>query len=173
MATQRNRRRKLKQGATYHVGCKINRDEIIFKNDTIKERFLNIVKRCKEKYSFDLYDFLIRGNHFYFMIHPKKGSSLPRIMQWINSVFAKTYNKMMGVSGRLWKERYFSVIIETKQQFEITFEYIVNNPVAAKLVKHARDYRYGGLYYYLHQIDGIIDIRERFIQDLYERCRNF
>jgi REP element-mobilizing transposase RayT len=113
------------------------------------------------------------GNHLHFMIKPKKGASLPRIMQWINSVFAKTYNKKMGISGRLWKERYFSVIIKTRKQFERTFEYIVKNPVAAKLVKHARDYQYSGLYHFLHQIEGIIDVRGRFLLDLYERCRYF
>jgi REP element-mobilizing transposase RayT len=169
----KNRRRQLKQGATYHVICKINRDEIIFTNDIIVTLFYDIIKRCKKKYSFFFENFDIMGNHVHFMITPGENASLPRIMQWVNSVFAKTYNKKMGISGRLWKERYFSKIIETKQQFVNTFEYIVKNPLAAKLVKHARDYRYSGLYHYLHKIGGIIDLRYRFLSELYERCKSF
>jgi REP element-mobilizing transposase RayT len=126
-----------------------------------------------KKYSFSLYEFVIMENNFQFMIHPEKDASLPRIMQWINSVFAKTYNKSQGISGRLWKERYSSEIIETKKQFENTFEYIVMNPLTAKLVNNARDYQYGSLYYYLHNIEGIIDLRRKIVQDLYERYRYF
>jgi putative transposase len=111
------------------------------------------------------------GNHIHFILAPGKNASLSRIMQWINSVFAKTYNRKMGISGRLWKERYFSKIIETAKQFVRTFEYIVKNPLAAKLVKYARDYRHSGLYHYLHKIEGIIDLRGRQIPELYERCR--
>jgi REP element-mobilizing transposase RayT len=167
----RDRKRHLKQGASYHVICKINRDEIIFTNVIIVALLYDIIRRCKKKYSFAVKVFNVMGNHIHFIIRPGKNASLPRIMQWMNSVFAKTYNQKMGISGRLWKERYFSKIIKTKKQFINTFEYILNNPVAAKLVKHARDYHFSGLYHYLHNIDGVIDIRGRFIRALYERYR--
>ena len=85
-------------------------------------------------------------------------------------MFAKTYNRKMGISGRLWKERYFSKVIETVKQFVTTFEYIVKNPLKAKLVRYARDYRYSGLYHYIHKIEGIIDLRGRLVMALYDRC---
>jgi putative transposase len=113
------------------------------------------------------------GNHTHFILTPGKDASLPRIMQWIASVFAKAYNKKMGIRGRLWQERYFSRIIETIEQFVKTFEYIVKNPLTANMVKRARDYPYGGLYHYLHGIEGILDLQGKFIRDLYERCRFF
>jgi putative transposase len=168
-----NRRRQLRQGASYHVGWKINRDEIIFDNDIVVALFYDVIERCKKKYNVTIEIFEVMGNHNHFILTPRKDASLPKIMQWIASVFAKAYNKMMGISGRLWKERYFSKIIETSEQFVKTFEYIVKNPVAANMMKNARDYPYGGLYHYLHGIEGIIDIQGQFIQDLYERCRFF
>jgi REP element-mobilizing transposase RayT len=168
----KNRHRQLKRGASYHVMCKINRDEIIFTNDIIVAFLFDIIKRCKKKYSFSIKTFCIRGNNIQFILRPGKNASLPRIMQWINSVFAKTYNKKMGISGRLWKERYFSKIIETAKEFEEIFKYIVQNPLAAKLVKHARNYRWSGLYHYLHKIEGIIEYRERFISALYEKYQS-
>jgi REP element-mobilizing transposase RayT len=169
----KNRHRQLRKGAHYHVICKINRDEIIFKNDTIKKLFLEVVARCMKKYAFAIKNFNILGNNILFILFPNVNASLPRIMKWINSVFAKSYNKKMGISGKLWKERYYSKIIETQEQFENTFEYIVKNPLAAKLVKRARNYRYSGLYHYLHKIKGIIDLEGPCILTLYERCRFF
>jgi REP element-mobilizing transposase RayT len=167
----KNRNRQLRKGAHYHVICKINRDEIIFDNVIIVNLLYEIIKRCMKKYDFSMKEFSIMGNHIHFILRPGENASLPRVMQWMNSVFAKAYNKKMGVRGRLWKERYFSVIIETKEQFIKTFEYIAKNPVAAKLVKKARNYPYSSLYHYLHHIEGIIDLRERFIQTLYKRCK--
>jgi REP element-mobilizing transposase RayT len=169
----KNRHRQLRKGVSYHVGGKINRDEIIFDNDPIITLLLEVITRCMKKYSFTIEDFCIMGNHVHFILHPKGNASLPKIMQWINSVFAKSYNKRMGISGRLWKERYFSRIIETEEQFVKTFEYIVKNPVVAKLVKRAKDYRWCGLYHYLHKIEGIIDHRDQFISALYEKCKSF
>jgi hypothetical protein len=43
--------------------------------------------------------------------------------------------------------------------------------VAAKLVKHAKDYPFGSLYHYLHTIGGILDLRGRFLRVLYEQYR--
>jgi putative transposase len=164
------RTRKLKPYATYHVGTKINRDEIIF-DDKTSALFLDTVDRCKKKYSFKVHNFVVMGNHVHLMITPGKNSPLPKIMQWINSVFAKAYNKMTGQSGHVWKERYFSVIIETVEQFIVTFEYIVKNPLRANLVRYARDFRHSGLYHYLHKLKSIISDTP-IIQTLYEHCKN-
>jgi REP element-mobilizing transposase RayT len=154
------RHRQLRSGATYHVICKINRDEVIFDNAIIIALLFEIIERCKKKYSFSIKKLHIMGNNVQFILLPGKNASLPKIMQWINSVFAKTYNRKMGISGRLWKERYSSKIIENTEEFVQTFEVIVKDPLMAKLVKRAKDYRSSGLYHYLHKIAGIIDQRD-------------
>jgi REP element-mobilizing transposase RayT len=171
MKTYRDRRRKLKPYASYHVGCKINRDEIIF-DKKISDLYLEIVKRCKKKYSFKIANFTVMGNHIHYLLTPGKKSPLPKIMQWINSVFAKAYNKLTGQSGHVWKERYFSRIIETVEQFLATFEYIVRNPIEANLVKNAKDFRPSGLYHYLHKKKTIIT-EDHIIHKLFEYCKDF
>jgi REP element-mobilizing transposase RayT len=166
-----NRHRKLKPYASYHVSDKINRDEIIFTN-AIADLYLNTIERCKKKYSFQIENFTIMGNHVHFMLIPGKNSPLPKIMQWIKSVFAKAYNKLTGQSGHVWKERYFSRIIETAEQFIATFEYIVNNPLKANLVQYAKNFRQSGLYHYLHKKKNIIT-EEPIIHKLFELCKDF
>jgi putative transposase len=149
----------------------INRNEIIF-DDATSALLLETITRCKKKYSFKMLTFVIMGNHTHLMIIPGKNSPLPKIMQWIKSVFAKKYNKLTGQSGHVWKDRYFSVIIETVEQFITTFEYIVKNPLKAGLVQNAKDYRHSGLYHYRHKIQGIIT-EEAIIGKLYEHCMDF
>ncbi len=166
-----NRRRQLKPYASYHVICKINRDEIIF-DKRFSDLFEDVIERCKKKYSFQVLNFNVIGNHVHLMLNPGKNSPLPRIMQWINSVFAKAYNKLTGQSGHVWKERYFSKIIETTRQFIATFEYIVKNPLEAKLVRYAKDFRPSGLYHHLHKVKGILT-EKPIIHKLFERCKDF
>jgi REP element-mobilizing transposase RayT len=166
-----DRKRKLKPYASYHVSTKINRDEIIFYG-AFSALFHEVVARCKKKYSFRVENFNIMGNHVHLMILPSKNSPLPKIMQWINSVFAKEYNKRTGQSGHVWKERYFSKIIETIRQFIATFEYIVKNPLEAGLVKYAKDYQSSGLYHYVHKKKSI-NTEDAFIRKLFEHCKDF
>jgi REP element-mobilizing transposase RayT len=138
--------RQLSKDATYHVTSKINRDENIFDEEEFKILFLDVVKRAKKKYDFELKNFSIMPNHIHFLLKPLNNSSLSRIMQWILSVFAVYYNKEKEYSGHVWKGRFFSKIIEDVKQLINTFRYISDNPVKAGLVARANDYRFGGLY---------------------------
>jgi putative transposase len=149
--------RILQKEAKYHVSAKINRGEHIFESDEIKKLFMNIVKRSKKKYKFSLYNFVVMNNHIHFIIYPHKDESLPRIMQWILSVFAAYYNKIHKLKGHTWGGRYWSKIIDDIKQFIDTFNYISDNPVKADMVGDAGEYRYGGLYYILKNIYDIVD----------------
>jgi REP element-mobilizing transposase RayT len=168
---QYNRRRKLKPYASYYVTDKINRDEVIF-DDAISDLYLHTIERCKKKYSFQIENFDVLENNVSFMLIPGKNAHLPKIMQWIKSVFAKAYNKLTGQSGHVWKERYTSKIIETVEEFIEVFENIVRNPLRANLVQDAKDYRPSGLFHHLHKIQSIIT-EEPVIHRLFELCKDF
>jgi len=149
--------RVLRNEATYHVVGKINRGENVFKSDEIKNLFLVIVKRAKKKYKFSLKNFVIMENHIHFLIKPKKKESLSRIMQWILSVFAMYYNKINKLKGHTWGGRFWSKIINDINQLFDTFRYISENPVTAKKVNDAKDYKYGGLFYIKKKKFDIVD----------------
>ena len=151
------KRRQLKEGATYHVSSKINWEVHRFNPDEIKELFLEIIKRAKKKYKFSIKNFVIMGNHFHLMIKPGEKTSLSRVMQWIKSVFAMTYNKMHKLKGHLFAGRFWSKIIEHGRQFLDTFNYISLNPVKAMLSETAESYKYGGLYHIKNKRFDIVD----------------
>ncbi|MDA3949601.1 MAG: transposase [Spirochaeta sp.] len=137
--------RSLVAGAEYHVVARSNRREFIFSTPQMKGLMLDIVQRAKQKYSFTIRNFCIMGNHVHFLIRPGEGVSLSRIMQWILSVFASTYNRIFGYLGHVWHDRFKSVVIGSLRQFIATFAYITDNPVKAGIVRRAIDYRYNGV----------------------------
>jgi len=145
------RSRYLVDGAWYHVIARINRGECIFSNERIQELFLDIVKRAKKRarqpFRFEIANFCIMGNHIHFLIKPAKGESLSKIMQWILSVFAMQYNRIMNIHGHVWQDRFKSIVVNSIRQFLRVFEYITNNPIKAGLTSNVEDYRYCGTYF--------------------------
>lgn len=159
--------RELQQGATYHVICRINRREMVLSPSTIKELFLQVVRKGKSRYSFAIQNFCIMGNHVHFILKPAEGENLSRIMQWILAVFAIRFNRMFKLTGHVWYDRFLSKIISNMRQYIATFIYICMNPVKAELVKNAVDYKYCGIY----QIQkGIHDILERPPNEILKTC---
>ena len=117
------KRREIREGWSYHVTARINRQEFLFESDTIKEMFMVILKRTKEKYSFILKNFCIMNNHIHFILKPLHGYNLSKIMQWVLSVFAQKYNKTFGLKGHVWYDRFKSKIIVSFKQYLNTYIY--------------------------------------------------
>jgi len=139
--------RQLKEGARYHVSARANRRELILDTAVMKELFLSVMKRAKAKYSFRIDNFCIMGNHFHLVIQPSRDESLSAIMQWILSVFAMAYNRILGITGHVWGCRFFSRILACLRDFIQAFDYIDNNPVKARQISHLREWPWGGLWH--------------------------
>lgn len=141
----------------YHVISRINRHLPELESEESKQLFLDVVERAKEKYDFSIQNFCIMPNHVHMIVIPKDGTELPRIMQWILSVFAKAFNRMFNLKGHLWYDRYKSILIKTTLQLVRTFRYIARNPVLAGLVKRPQDYAFNGVTFLAHGDFRIMD----------------
>lgn len=123
--------RLIEQGAVYHVTARTNLQEFIFQTYSVKQMFLDILKRAKKKFSFKLKHFCIMSNHVHLLIEPTGTSKLSKIMQWILSVFAIKFNRSLGRKGHVWYDRFFSRIVRGKTDFANVFRYITRNPMGA------------------------------------------
>lgn len=157
--------REVYANAEYHVTARINRGEFILQSDEIKELFLQIVLRAKKRYSFKLRNFSIMSNHIHFLIKPGKDESLSKIMQWILSVFALYYNKIFGLKGHVWYDRFKSTVIKSYQQFIATFRYISNNPVKAEMSEAPEMYQFGGLWHIRHRQYSLVEPPDPLFKD--------
>jgi len=152
------KRRELKEGASYHVYARINRQEYLLRSAFIKKMFMLILKRAKIRYSFQIGNYCIMDNHVHFILKPLNGESLSAIMKWILGVFAQKYNRTFDLHGHVWYDRFKSKIIIDFRQYLHTFIYISNNPVKASMVGSPGDYPFNGIYYLQK---GLFDLMER------------
>ena len=90
-------------------------------------------------------------------MHPAEKENLSRIMQWILSVFARYYNKIMKLKGHVWYDRFKSKIISGIKQMITAFNYINENPVKAELVREAKEFEYSGISFILKKDFSIIN----------------
>ncbi|MDR1949610.1 MAG: transposase [Spirochaetaceae bacterium] len=149
--------RELQQGAEYHVTARINRGEMVFSPREEKVLFIQVIKRAKKKYKFQIKNFCIMENHIHLLIKPGKDESLSRIMQWILSVFAMAWNRKHDISGHVWGQRFFSRIITGIVDLIGVFIYIDRNPVEAHIVERPWEWEYGGLWHHRNGIEDIVE----------------
>lgn len=137
--------------------ARVNRNEFIFQSPEITILFLAVVARAKKNYSFSIRQFVVMSNHIHFIIRPGRDENLSRIMQWILSVFAVAYNRKLGYVGHVWRDRFKSRVIETRQQLVSTFNYIARNPVKAGIVSAPVDYEHGGIRHIIEGDYSVVD----------------
>lgn len=150
--------RKLRDNATYHVTARSNRGEMIFSCRAMRQLFLDLLHRAKQKYGFAIHNFCIMGNHIHLVIRPSRKASLSKIMQWLLGLFARAWNKAHLVKGHVWGNRFFSKIIENFLGFLAVFDYVSQNPVKAQLVKSAEEWEFGGIWHFIIGKEEVLDL---------------
>lgn len=68
--------------------------------------------------------------------------SLMEIMSGIKGASAHSLNKAMGLHGPVWQEESFDHVLRSSESLENKIEYIMLNPVAARLAEKPRAYRW-------------------------------
>ncbi len=133
--------RLLKNGVLYHVTARVNHKEKLLDRKNGRELFLAVLAQAKRKFSFTIQNFVVLDNHFHLLIRPGTGESLSRIMQWVMGVFAMRLNRLLGLWGHVWGDRFRSWIVEDPLALGKVSRYIDQNAVAAGLVKKPSDWQ--------------------------------
>lgn len=120
------------EGALYHVICRGNNREWVFKEDNEKTKYLEIIKHYKKKYNFKLYSYCIMDNHVHLLIEVNQ-IPLCKVMQGIQQVFTQTYNKKHKRTGHVFEQRYKAIHCDKDKYLLGLINYIHMNPVRAKL----------------------------------------
>jgi putative transposase len=67
-------------GAFYHVICRGNQRQIIFRSDADRRYYLEWLEQYRERYSFKVYAYVLMSNHVHLLIETGR-VPLSRIMQ--------------------------------------------------------------------------------------------
>lgn len=128
------------EGATYHVMCRGNRQEAIFKDDKDHERFLDTLEEVSERNGWLIHAFVLMGNHYHLLLETPE-ANLVDGMRWFQSTYTQRFNARHKVWGHLFQGRYKALPVGQDDSFRTVADYIHLNPARA----HAFDLETGQL----------------------------
>lgn len=150
------------EGAVYHVTCRGNERREIFKDDTDRTRFLQILLQSLANYSVKLYSYVLMSNHFHLLIETPKGN-LGEFMRHFNITYTGYFNRRHDRSGHLYQGRYKSILVDKDTYLSVLSRYIHLNPVKLKSMEktpNAEKYRYL-MQYRWSSLPGFIQRRKK------------
>ena len=89
-----------------------------------------------------VYAYVLMTNHVHLLAAPAEADSLSRAMQSLGRRYVRYVNGCYGRTGTLWEGRYRAAPVDTDAYFFDCCRYIECNPVRAKMVARARDWRW-------------------------------
>jgi REP element-mobilizing transposase RayT len=107
----------------------------------LEEKILAHLAKYQEKYSVEIYAFVLMGNHYHLLARfPEKNRY--KFIGAFNSIVAKLVNQYQDdfVDGKLWGRRARTQVVPNNEDVEDKFWYTVLNPVSSGLVPRIGDF---------------------------------
>lgn len=135
-------------GAVYHVICRGNNRQAIFRDDQDRRRYLEKLSRyCQEK-GVDLLSYCLLSNHLHLLVETPEGN-LSKMMQAFQTSYTLYFNKRHGRTGHVFEQRYKAMVVDKDNYLLQVSRYIHLNAVSAKIVERPQDFRWSSYGAYL------------------------
>lgn len=129
----------------YHIVCRGNRRDPLFRSSVDFHAFFHILEQLHEKIPFELASYCLMTNHFHLQLRSQE-VSISKIMSLINKRYANYYNTRYCLTGHVFEKRFFDNIIEEKEGMIEVSKYIHLNPMEANMVNKPEHYPWSSYY---------------------------
>jgi putative transposase len=119
-------------GAIYHISTLATGPSEFFRTPYDYRGFLIILERAAEKYGLLLHAYCLMVTHYHLVVTTPE-PNIARAMQYLNSIYARAFNKRYGRLGHFVAARYSSRLIETEGHAYEVSRYVPLNPVRSEL----------------------------------------
>jgi putative transposase len=162
----------------YHILTRGNNRQDVFKEENDYKRYIEMLKKYKERYKFKLYHYVLMRNHIHLILETsREGGELSEIMKGINLSYVQYYKNKYSHIGHFWQDRYKSILISKDNYLLACGSYVELNPVRARIVEDPRDYKWSSYNNYAYgKKDPIVDahpIYRELSNDERERRRKY
>ncbi len=165
----RKSRKILEKIVCHHMVQGINR-EYIFETNEEKEKYLALLKKYGKQFEIKIIAYCIMNNHVHMILDTERIQNISDFMKQVNSIYAMYYNKKKERVGYVYRNRFKSIPIMTREQMHTCIKYIHMNPVKAEIVKKEEQYKYSSYNDYLYQT-GFIN--KEIIEFVFNSSKNY
>lgn len=135
-------------GAVYHVICRGNNRQAVFRDDQDRRRYLEKLSLYLEEKNVDLLAYCLLSNHVHLLLETPEGN-LSKMMQPFQTSYTVYFNKRHRRSGHVFEQRYKALLVDKDKYLLEVSRYIHLNPAAARIVERPQDYRWSSYGSYL------------------------
>ena len=132
----------------YHVINRSNGRAHIFHKDNEYEHFEFLLAEGKELVGMRILAYCIMSNHWHLVLYPRKDGDMGEFMRWVTTTHVRqrrTQTQSVG-QGRLYQGTYKSFPVQNDKHLIDLIRYVEQNPLRAKIVSHAEDWRWSSLW---------------------------
>ncbi|MBN1664868.1 MAG: transposase [Deltaproteobacteria bacterium] len=122
-------------GYPHHITQRGNNREDVFFDDEDRGFYKSTLKSYCKSCRIDILSYCLMNNHIHLLAVPEEANSLSRCVGRTNLLYTQHVNRKYRRSGRLWQNRFFSVIVGDEIYLWSVMRYIELNPVKAGIVK--------------------------------------
>jgi putative transposase len=119
-------------GAVYHVMCRGNRQQTVFRDGHDYEMFLDTLGEAATRCGWRVHAFCLMGNHYHLLLETLE-PNLVSGMQWLQGTYTKRFNVRHKEWGHLFQGRYKALPVDGQgDYFSTVAAYIHLNPARIK-----------------------------------------
>lgn len=128
----------------YHIYNRGNNKENIFLTDDEKELFLGFLNAHIKNIPVKVHCYSLMTNHLHLILEGPL-AAISKLMEIIQSKFAKKYNMWHNRSGHVFQGKFGSVAVFSSKQYVDLYRYVVLNSSKAGLADDPFDYKWCSL----------------------------
>ena len=135
-------------GQIHHVTNRGNRRAVIFHKPGDFKAFVKVLKDAAAKFSIRPIAFCLMSNHWHIVVQPKEDVSISTYMHWVTGTHVRRYHAHYGLVGlgHLYQDRFDNEACKDERQLLSMIRYVEANPLKARMVERAEDWRWSSLW---------------------------
>jgi putative transposase len=142
-------------GLPHHVTQRGNRRERVFFADEDYELYRDLLSSQCRKQGVAVWAYCLMPNHIHLILVPDRAEALGRALGETHRRYSAVVNARLRVTGHLFQSRFGSAVMD-EEHLMAAARYVGLNPVRARLVARAEDWRWSSVKAHLEgQDDGL------------------
>ena len=125
----------------HHITQRGNYGQDIFDNDSNYKQYCQWINEYARNNSVSILAYCLMNNHVHFIAIPNEETSLAKLFNKTHARYSQYLNRQRNLKGHLWQGRFYSCILDDAHLYR-AIRYVENNPVRAKIVKKAWEYKW-------------------------------
>ncbi len=145
-------------GLPHHVTQRGNRRETVFFSDADYELYRDLLAQQTRRHEVAVWSYCLMPNHVYLILTPASREGLGRALGETHRRYSAVVNARLRVTGHLFQSRFGSVAMD-EDHLMAAARYVALNPVRARLVARADDWRWSSARAHLQgRDDGLVTV---------------